>query len=351
MSPQNQAILSLENLSVRFRVHKGYVDAVRNVSYSLAAGETLCVVGESGSGKSVTVQTIVGILPMPPGEIIGGKIIFNNLDLLKAEKNTRRSIMGRDIAMIFQDPLVSLNPTMTVLDQVAETLVLHTNMSTDERRKRVVELLELVKIPDPEKRLKQYPHELSGGQRQRVMIAMALACNPKILIADEPTTALDVTIQAQILELIKELGRKLNMATIFITHDLGVVARMADRVVVMYAGQVIEEGDVFSIFEHPRHPYTLGLKGAIPMPEEDKDHGRLQSIPGSPPDLFSPPVGCSFAPRCEFAMKVCHVKQPPYFTSPANKTLRTACWLHHEYGEKYRVNTKIDALPEPSMSI
>lgn len=321
-------VLDLKNLEVNFKVHGGRVFAVRDVSFFVREGECLCVVGESGSGKSVTVQALMGILPMPPASITGGTATLNGTNLLTMSNSERRKILGKDIAMIFQDPLTSLNPTLTVYDQIAESLTLHTNFNRQQKHNRVIELLELVRIPEPQKRVHQYPHELSGGMRQRVMIAMALACNPKVLIADEPTTALDVTIQAQILALIKELAQKFRMAVILITHDLGVVAQMAQRVAVMYAGKIVEEGPVDEVFYRSKHPYTLGLKRA--MPKESSEE-KLESIPGTPPDLFSPPKGCGFAARCPSAMEICHVQQPSEY---AHLKCRVSCWLHHSMAAK-----------------
>jgi len=336
-TPQKKALgnvlLAARDLAVNFAVHKGEVQAVRKVSFQVQQGETLCIVGESGSGKSVTVQTILGLLPTPPARVTSGEIFYDGKDLLKLSNAELRKVAGGDIAMIFQDPLVSLNPTMTLGDQIEESLILHrTAMSHAERKARVLELMELVHIPEPAKRMRQFPHELSGGMRQRVMIAMALACNPKLLIADEPTTALDVTIQAQILALIQELSQRLNMATILITHDLGVVAKMADRVAVMYAGKIVEEGTVDEVFYRPKHPYTLGLKRAMPR---DDTHASvpLTPIPGTPPDLFQPPTGCAFAPRCGAAMRVCAEQQPPELTFGSS---RTSCWLHHPQALRQR---------------
>jgi oligopeptide transport system ATP-binding protein len=328
-------VLDLKNLQVNFRVHGGRVYAVRDVSFHVRKGECLCIVGESGSGKSVSVQAMMGILPMPPATINGGQAILDGVDLLKLKTSELRKILGKKIAMIFQDPLTSLNPTLTVHDQIAETLVLHTDLTREQRKARVMELLELVRIPEPQKRIHQYPHELSGGMRQRVMIAMALACNPTVLIADEPTTALDVTIQAQILSLIKDLAKKLDMATILITHDLGVVAQMADRVAVMYAGKIVEEGGVDEVFYRSKHPYTVGLKRAMPKDSADE---RLESIPGTPPDLFSPPPGCGFAARCPSAMVLCHTQQPPEIR---NLTSRVSCWLQHEYATAHRAHSGV----------
>ena len=333
-------VLELKNLVVNFDVHGGQVYAVRDVSFKVRAGECLCIVGESGSGKSVTVQAMMGLLPSPPAHIMGGQALLGEVDLLKQKGCERRKVLGKDIAMIFQDPLASLNPTMTVGEQIEETLKLHTDLNSKKRTERVVEMLELVRIPEPQRRIGQYPHELSGGMRQRVMIAMALACNPKVLIADEPTTALDVTIQAQILSLIKELAQRLQMATVLITHDLGVVAQMADRVAVMYAGKIVEEGLVDEVFYETKHPYTLGLKRAMP-----KDSGSgsepLQPIPGTPPDLFSPPPGCAFAARCPSAMVICHSHQSRE-VKVGNS--RTTCWLHHPLAASNTAETGVTLL-------
>lgn len=325
-------VLDVKNLVVNFSVHGGQVYAVRDVSFYVRKGETLCIVGESGSGKSVTVQSMMGLLPMPPARIVNGSAVMSGVDLVKLNMEQRRKVLGKDIAMIFQDPLTSLNPTMTVEAQIAEVLKIHTDYSAEKIRARVLELLKLVRIPEPDRRLSQYPHELSGGMRQRVMIAMALACDPKVLIADEPTTALDVTIQAQILVLIRELAKRLNMATILITHDLGVVAQMADRVAVMYAGKIVEEGTVDEVFYTPKHPYTVGLKRAMP---KDSGNSRepLQPIPGTPPDLFAPPPGCAFAPRCPNAMVICHSHMPK---EQRNGSSRVMCWLHHSNADENR---------------
>lgn len=327
-------VLDVKNLSVNFKVYGGEVYAVRDVSFSVKAGECLCVVGESGSGKSVTVQSLMGL---SSGMITGGKALLHGNNLLTMTHNQRRKLLGKDIAMIFQDPLASLNPTMTIGHQIEEALLLHTELSKAERKNRVIELLELVRIPEPKRRIDQYPHELSGGMRQRVMIAMALSCNPKVLIADEPTTALDVTIQAQILALIQELTNRFNMATILITHDLGVVAQMADRVAVMYAGKIVEEGEVDDVFYNSKHPYTVGLKRAMP-----KDTGSVNEpllpIPGTPPDLFAPPPGCAFAARCPSALSICHNKQPP---EVRKGNIRASCWLHHDMAADYRAEAGV----------
>lgn len=327
-------VLDVQHLTVNFKVHGGEVKAVRDVSFQVRRGETLCIVGESGSGKSVTVQALMGILPVPPAKIMSGMAILEGKrDILTMNTKDLRKVLGVEIAMIFQDPLASLNPTMTVKKQIEETLILHTKLNAKQREDRVLELLDLVRIPEAKQRLHQYPHELSGGMRQRVMIAMALACNPKILIADEPTTALDVTIQAQILALIKEISQKLQMATILITHDLGVVANMADRVVVMYAGKIVEEGTVDDIFYRSKHPYTQGLKLAMPA-ENGASKRSLQPIRGTPPDLFHPPQGCAFASRCNHAMAICHMRQAPELK---RDDARISCWLQAPQAENQRI--------------
>ncbi len=315
-------LLSIDNLSINFQVHGGIVKAVRSVSLQIFPGETLAVVGESGSGKSVTMQAILDLLPTPPAKVVAGSIEFQGKNLLNMSGKERRRIAGKDIAMIFQDPMASLNPTMTIGRQIDEVLKLHTSLSKSERIARVEDMLALVKIPEAKKRMKQYPHELSGGMRQRVMIAMALATKPKVLIADEPTTALDVTIQAQILLLMQELSKSLGMATIIVTHDLGVVARIADRMAVMYAGEIVEEGLVTDVLTAPSHPYTLGLKRAIP----DEAVERLTAIEGTPPDLFFSPVGCAYASRCPSAMHVCTKLTPP---AASGDNRQVHCWLHH----------------------
>jgi oligopeptide transport system ATP-binding protein len=340
-------MLDVKNLVVNFRVHGGEVYAVRDVSFEVRKGECLCIVGESGSGKSVSVQALMGLLPCPPARIVSGSALLktggdNSVDLLTVTASRRREILGVDVSMIFQDPLASLNPTMTVGKQVEEVLILHTDLTGGQRRDRVRELFELVRLPEPARRIDQYPHELSGGMRQRVMIAMALACNPKVLIADEPTTALDVTIQAQILALIKELTKKFEMATILITHDLGVVAQMADRVAVMYAGKIVEEGTVDEVFYEPKHPYTLGLKRAMPK-EAGSGTEPLEPIPGTPPDLFAPPPGCAFAPRCPNAMVICHSHQPKELRKA---TARVSCWLHNANAAEHRAGAGVTDINE-----
>lgn len=319
-------LLEVKNLSISFHTYGGEVEAVRDVNFELHEGETLAIVGESGSGKSVTVQSVMRLLSMPPGEFKSGSIIMNGEDIVKKTEKEMEGIRGQEIGMIFQDPMTSLNPTMKVGRQITEGLIKHQNMSKKEAKERGLELLKLVGIPNPERRINQYPHEYSGGMRQRAVIAIALSCSPKILIADEPTTALDVTIQAQILELLRDIQEKTKTGIVLITHDLGVVANAADRVAVMYGGKIVETGTVDEIFYEPKHPYTWGLLGS--MPKVDDAKGDLQSIPGSPPDLKDPPKGCPFAARCPHAMKVCDEHMPDYTAS--SETQKTACWLLDE---------------------
>ncbi len=319
-------LLTIEDLKVSFFTHAGEVQAVRGVSFHLNKGEALGIVGESGCGKSVTAQSIMKLIPSPPGRIVSGSINFAGEEITTKSEQAMQKIRGNDISMIFQDPMTSLNPTMTVGKQIMEGLKLHQKISSDKARERALELLKLVGIPNPEKRINQHPHEFSGGMRQRAMIAMALACEPKLLIADEPTTALDVTIQAQILDLMKDLQQKLDTAIILITHDLGVVADMCDRVLVMYAGQVVEEGTVRNIFYNSRHPYTWGLLKSVPR-LDSQTKSRLVPIYGQPPDLISPPKGCAFSPRCEKPMRVCRQYAPERFK--VEEDHYTSCWLLH----------------------
>ena len=321
-------ILEVENLSVEFATYGGNVKAVRGVSFHVNRGETLAIVGESGCGKSVTVQAIMGIIPMPPGKITGGSARLNGKDILGLPAKQANQFRGVEIGMIFQDPMTSLNPTMTIGDQISETLMVHRGLSYKDASALAVQLLDKTKIAEAAKRAKQYPFEFSGGMLQRAMIAQSLACNPAVLMADEPTTALDVTIQAQILELMAELQRTENMSIILITHDLAVVARMANRVAVMYAGQIIESGSVDDIFYRSSHPYTLGLKEAMPSNKGDRDK-KLSPILGSPPDLFHPPVGCGYFARCPYAMKVCEHQQPPEYLLAGDTTHQARCWLQH----------------------
>jgi len=317
-------ILTIEGLRTTFRTYAGEVQAVRDVNIAVREGECLAVVGESGSGKSVTMLSVMRLLAS--NARIEGRAVFNGVDLLSIPEREMRKIRGKDIAMVFQDPMTGLNPTLTVGLQLREGMMQHLGLSRAEADKRAIELLNLVGVPEPERRLKQYPHEFSGGMRQRVMIAIALACNPRLIIADEPTTALDVTIQAQILDLLKRLKKEFNTSIILITHNLGVVAGMADRVVVMYGGRVAEVATVEEIFEQPRHPYTWALLRAVPRLDRKKDR-RLESIAGSPPNMLQPPPGCPFHPRCPYAMNVCAAEAPDM--TPISPEHRAACWLLH----------------------
>ncbi len=305
----SQPVLSVRGLRTSFRTAQGRLPAVDGVDLDLHAGETLGIVGESGCGKTVTALSILRLIPEPPGSIDAGEILFGGQDLLRSSPEELRQIRGRRIAMIFQEPMTSLNPVVRVGDQIEEVFTVHTDLDRGARRKRVIELLELVGVPAPEARLRDYPHQLSGGLRQRVMIAMALACDPDVLIADEPTTALDVTIQAQIHELLESLKRRFNMAVMLITHDLGIVAEVAQRVAVLYAGRVVETGSVTEIFRSPRHPYTRGLMRAMPGPRS-KPRQPLHVIPGVVPDLVDRPSGCSFRDRCERAIPLCTRSDP-----------------------------------------
>jgi peptide/nickel transport system ATP-binding protein/oligopeptide transport system ATP-binding protein len=301
-------MLSVQDLSVYFISDGRIARAVDGVSYEVRQGETVCLVGESGCGKTVSALTILGIIPRPPARIMGGKVLFDNQNLLELGEKEMERIRGNRIAMVFQEPMTSLNPVFTVGDQIRETIMIHEKISEKELRVRCVQLLRDVGIPSPEERLKDYPHQLSGGQRQRVMIAMALACNPELLIADEPTTALDVTIQAQILSLFRELQSKRRMSLLYITHDLGVVATIADRIYVMYAGLIVEQGDAADIFHAPQHPYTQGLLASLPS--RSKRGSTLHSIPGTVPDPAYKPPGCPFHPRCPFAIESCRIEFP-----------------------------------------
>lgn len=321
-----EKILEVKDLSVSFQTYGGEVQAVRNVNFDLYKGETLAIVGESGSGKSVTTQTIMKLIPMPPGKIKNGQILFEGKDIVPLSDKQMEKIRGKEISMIFQDPMTSLNPTMKIGRQIMEGLIKHQNMSTSSAKERAIEMLRLVGIAMPERRVNQYPHEFSGGMRQRAMIAIALAANPKLLIADEPTTALDVTIQAQILELMKDLQSKMDTSIIFITHDLGVVANVADRVAVMYGGQIVETGTVDEIFYDPRHPYTWGLLASMPSLEND-DKSELAAIPGTPPDLTNPPKGDAFAARNPYAMQIDFEEEPPLFQISETHFAKT--WLLH----------------------
>ncbi|MFF0827417.1 ABC transporter ATP-binding protein [Brevibacillus sp. NPDC003359] len=321
----NQHLLTIDNLRVNFKTYGGEVQAVRGVSFYVDKGETVAIVGESGCGKSVTAQAIMGLIPNPPGKIVGGKVVFEGAEISHLRKKELLGIRGTQIGMVFQDPMTALNPTMKVGTQIVEGFVRSHQVSREEARKRAIEMLSLVGIPDPEKRIDQYPHQFSGGMRQRVVIAIALACQPKLVIADEPTTALDVTIQAQILDLLKRLQEEQELSVVIITHDLGVVAEIAHRMVVMYAGMVVETGTVEDVFANPRHPYTWGLMRSLPRLDEGEKQ-RLIPIEGSPPDLFNPPVGCPFAARCDFAMEICEQQMP--MTSEFGRGHQAACWLH-----------------------
>ncbi|MFX3624856.1 MAG: ABC transporter ATP-binding protein [Ectobacillus sp.] len=322
------AILDVRNLVTDFKTQNGTVTAVRNVSFSLNKGETLCIVGESGCGKSITALSIMGLLAKN-ASIPEGSILFQGQDLLKVKSEELRKIRGNEISMIFQEPMTSLNPVFTIGFQMREPFIIHQGLSKKEAHKKGIELLEKVGIPAPEKRMKQYPHELSGGMRQRVMIAMALACNPSLLIADEPTTALDVTIQAQILDLLNDLKKEMEMSIIMITHDMGVVAEMADRVIVMYAGEIVEQGNVEEIFNNPQHPYTRGLLSSVP--NVDEPEFKLNPIPGSLPNLHEKIVGCRFQSRCAYVKETCKSQAPPMYEKSPSHLAR--CWLQEEEHE------------------
>jgi oligopeptide transport system ATP-binding protein len=318
------SLLEVKGLKTRFFTQDGVVQAVNGVSYVLGEGEALGIVGESGCGKSVSVLSIMRLIPDPPGKIVGGEVMFEGRDLLKMTADEVRDIRGNKIAMIFQDPMTSLNPVLTIGRQVSEALELHLGMDKKEARQRTVELLEMVGIPEAVDRVDDYPHQFSGGMRQRVMIAMGLSCNPQILIADEPTTALDVTIQAQIVELVKRLREEIGMAVIWITHDLGIIAGFAENVIVMYAGFIVEMAPVKGLYGDPRHPYTLGLLGSLPRLDAST-HEKLVSIEGLPPDLIALPEGCPFAARCDYVMDKCLEENPPL--EPVGPNHYIACWV------------------------
>ncbi|MGG0492785.1 ABC transporter ATP-binding protein [Priestia megaterium] len=326
-----EKMIQIKNLHVQFSTYGGRVQAVRGVSFDLHKGETLAIVGESGCGKSVTSQSIMRLIPTPPGRITSGSILFKGQDLTKLSEKKMRDIRGADISMIFQDPMTALNPTLRVGEQIAENIMQHENISKEKAKEKAFEMLELVGIPNPKERLKQYPHEFSGGMRQRIVIAMALVCNPEVLIADEPTTALDVTIQAQILELFKAIQQKTDVSIVLITHDLGVVAQVADRVAVMYAGKIVEIGTRRDIFYTPQHPYTKGLLRSVPR--LDLYESELVPIAGSPPDLFAPPSGCSFAPRCPYVMEVCDRMYPA--STKLKESHQVHCWVQDERAQKF----------------
>ena len=324
-------LLNFQNLETNFKTPDGTVHAVNGVSFTLKEGETLGVVGESGCGKSVTMLSCLRLIPSPPGKIVAGQALFKGKDLLTMEQDEIRRVRGGQISMVFQDPMTSLNPVMTIGKQMAEPLMLHLNLTKEQARNRSIELLGMVGIPNAADRLKDYPHQYSGGMRQRVMIAMALSCNPQILIADEPTTALDVTIQAQIVDLVKRLRDEMGMAIVWITHDLGVVANIAHRVFVMYGGYIIEEAGVYDLYANPRHPYTLGLLGSLPQIHEES-HKKLFSIEGMPPVLYQKPTSCPFAPRCSFVTERCWKENP--VLEPVSEGHRVACWVDTSSGSK-----------------
>ncbi len=319
-------LLRVANLQVEFATRGGVVQAVRGVDFSVDSGRTLAIVGESGCGKSVSAQSVMGLIPMPPGRIRAGSARLRGVEILGSSQIDGRDVRGAEIGMIFQDPMTSLNPTMTIGAQIAEPLRLHRGQSAAEARREAIRLLESCRIPEARRRAAQYPFEFSGGMLQRAMIAMAISCKPALLIADEPTTALDVTIQSQILDLLGELQRETGMAIILITHDLGVVARMADEVAVMYAGKIVEHGSVDDIFYRSAHPYTCGLRSAMPVNDRSRT-AALRPIEGRPPDLFAAPPGCGYAPRCPHAMRLCGREQPPEFNLGPGHQSR--CWLHH----------------------
>lgn len=323
-------ILDVEDLRTYFVTRWGVVKAVDGVSFQLRAGETLGIVGESGSGKSVTVLSIMRLVPSPPGHIVGGKVLLLGEDILQLDDGEMEKIRGDRIAMVLQDPMTALNPVFDIQDQVGEALKIHKGLSGSSLKEQVIEMLRKVRIPAPEIRMRDYPHQLSGGMRQRVVGAIGISCDPEVLIADEPTTSLDATIQAQYLRLLRDLQEETGVGIIFITHDFGIVAKMCDRVAVMYAGKIVEQGNVRQIFNNPSHPYTEALINSVPKMEENVD--RLYSIPGQPPALWDLPEGCSFAPRCPYAFDKCHQESPPTFQ--VDKGQGAACWLREESGVK-----------------
>lgn len=319
----NQRILEVEDLTVKFFTSEGIVNAVDHVTFSIGKEEVLGLVGESGCGKSVTSLAIMRLLPIPPAKITSGKIIFDGVNLLEKPENEMRQIRGNVLSMIFQEPMTSLNPVITVGKQITEAIVVHQNVTKDEAKKKAIEMLKIVGIPNPEKRYNDYPHQMSGGMRQRAMIAMALSCNPKLLIADEPTTALDVTVQAQILDLVTQLKERFGMSVLLITHDLGVIAEMCSRVLVMYAGQIVEEAPCIDLFDNPLHPYTIGLLKSIPKLEPGKQP--LHTIEGNVPNAIELPPGCRFHPRCSEAVPICSQKTPALVTINSSRKIR--CFL------------------------
>lgn len=340
----SERILEVKNLSVSFHTYAGEVKALRDISFYVNKGETLAIVGESGSGKSVTVQTIMRLIPSPPSEIKEGQIIFEGVDLTKISEKEMRSYRGGKIGMIFQDPMTSLNPVIPIGKQIMESILLHKNVSKKEAKKKALNMLEKVGIPKPEERFYQYPHQFSGGMRQRVVIAIALACEPDLLICDEPTTALDVTIQATIMDLINTLKKELNIAVILITHDLGVVAETADRVVVLYGGEKLEEGTIDDIFYDPKHPYTFSLLKSLPRLDMNSDE-RLFSIDGTPPDLLQVPAGDPFAPRSDFSFKVDYERKPPYIKINEHHFVKSWLYVDGAPDIKYLKDGSIKIIP------
>ena len=327
----SEKLLEVKNLKTYFYTDEGVVKSVDDVSFDVEKGKTLGIVGESGCGKSITSLSIMQLVETPPGKIVGGEIIYQGENLLEKNKDQMRKIRGGEIAMIFQEPMTSLNPVFTVGKQIMEALRLHTDLDKEKAKERAIEMLKLVKIPLPEKRFNEYPHQLSGGMRQRVMIAIAFACDPKILICDEPTTALDVTIQGQILDIIKNLQKKNQTSVIMITHDLGVVANIAQKIAVMYSGIIVESGTCEDIFYRPRHPYTWALIRSVPRLDL-KNKQELATIPGTPPDLLNPPVGCPFCTRCSYCMPICKEEMPE--VTEFGGEHKAACWLHHPMAPK-----------------
>ncbi len=326
-----EKVLEVKDLRISFQTFFGEVEAVRGITFDVGKKETVAIVGESGCGKSVTASGIMQLLPMPPAFFKGGEIFFNGENLLNKTEKQMQGIRGNKISMVFQDPMTSLNPTMKIGKQIVEGLVKHRNMSRGEAAAKAIEMLDLVAVPQPERRINQYPHEFSGGMRQRVMIALAMVCNPQLLIADEPTTALDVTVQAQILELMNKLQDQLGMSIILITHDLGIVADVSDRVVVMYAGQILEVGLTKEIYASPKHPYTRKLLASVPRLDMSREEP-LYSIDGTPPDLYVPPKGCSFYDRCTEAMKICKDQMPELYGHSI--THQSRCWLNHPMAQR-----------------
>lgn len=325
-------LLEVKDLKVSYHSYAGEVQSVRGVNFTVDTGESVAIVGESGCGKSVTAKTIMGLIQTPPGEIKkGSQILFEGKNLLEMDERAWQAYRGSDCAIVFQDALAALNPTLTIGHQIVEKILIHTDMNREAAMKEAERLLTLVGIPNPARRLKQYPHEFSGGMRQRAMIAIALACQPKLLIADEPTTALDVTIQADIIDLLKNLQKEFKMAVIMITHDLGIVADIAKKIVVMYAGKVVETGSNYDVFYNPKHPYTQALLRAVPRLDVEEDQ-ELESIEGTPPNMIAPPAGCAFCTRCKHCMKICQKMEPPTYEFEDGHTAQ--CWLYHEYAQK-----------------